>query len=67
MINLAVGGNAKFPEDATNVSGKPWKNVSPNGVTEFWKARNIWLPTWNLEQSNRDASLLVDYVRIWAL
>lgn len=65
---MAVGGNAKFPEDAVNAGEKPWKNSSPTGVTDFWKARNNWLPTWNLDQTtSRDASFIVDYVRIWAL
>lgn len=43
-------------------------NDSPTSVAEFWNGRNSWLPTWNLEQNlSRDASLLVDYVRVWAL
>lgn len=68
-LHLAAGGNKVFPDDDIIVaSGKPWLNSSPTAVTEFWNARNGWLPTWNLEQNlSRDASLLVDYVRIWAL
>lgn len=68
-LHLAVGGNQIFPDDDVSVaSGKPWINASPTAATEFWNARNGWLPTWNLEQNlSRDASLLVDYVRIWAL
>lgn len=71
IINLAVGGVSFFPDDAINAgiaNGKPWKNSSPKSIGEFWRARNAWLPTWNLEQNlSRDASLIVDYVRIWAL
>lgn len=68
-LHLAAGGNKIFPDDDVTVaSGKPWQNSSPTAVTDFWNARNSWLPTWNLEQNlSRDASLLVDYVRIWAL
>lgn len=29
IINLAVGGTAYFPDDATNPGGKPWNNNSP--------------------------------------
>lgn len=48
--------------------GKPWMNNAPTAAADFWNARNVWLPTWNLEQNlSRDASLIVDYVRIWAL
>lgn len=65
-INLAVGGTKAFPDDA--LTAKPWKNSSPTAVTEFWNARNSWLPTWNLEQNmSRNASFVVDYVRVWAL
>lgn len=69
IINLAVGGTSFFPDDGiNNVNEKPWKNTSPNAIKDFWKARNAWLPTWNLEQNlSREASLIVDYVRIWAL
>lgn len=68
IINLAVGGTSYFPDDAVNVGGKPWENGSPTAAADFWKARNTWLPTWNLVQNlSREASLIVDYVRIWAL
>lgn len=67
-VNLAVGGNAMFPDDATNSGVKPWSNSSPRAATDFWNNRNTWLPTWNLMQNrSRDASFIVDYVRIWAL
>lgn len=68
IINLAVGGVEHFPEDAVNADGKPWKNTDPSAASDFWNARNLWLPTWNIDQNlSRDASLIVDYVRIWAL
>lgn len=70
IINLAVGGISYFPDDAVNAGGaaKPWLNTSPTATADFWAARNDWLPTWNLEQNlSREASLIVDYVRIWAL
>lgn len=68
VINLAVGGNAYFPDAAVNKNGKPWKNQSPSPSTDFWKHRNTWLPTWNLDENySSDASLKVDSIKIWAL
>lgn len=68
IMNLAVGGSQHFPDDATNSASKPWTNDSPTAAADFWNARNAWLATWNLEQNlSRDASLIVDYVRVWAL
>lgn len=68
-INLAVGGLNYFPDDAVNTVGKkPWKNDSPLAVTEFWHAKNEWLPSWKMnENRTKEASLLIDYVRVWAL
>lgn len=66
VINLAIGGTTAFPDDVSIT--KPWKNSSPSAVTEFWNSRNTWLPTWNLDQNmSRNATLIIDYVRIWAL
>ncbi|XP_031636941.1 beta-1,3-glucan-binding protein-like [Contarinia nasturtii] len=68
IMNLAVGGSQHFPDDASNAINKPWTNESPTAAADFWNARNAWLPTWNLDQNlSRDASLIVDYVRVWAL
>lgn len=68
IMNLAVGGNEHFPDDAVNTGSKPWTNDSPTATADFWNARNSWLPGWNLDQNlSRDASLIVDYVRVWAL
>uniref|UniRef100_A0A7G3ACI8 Putative beta-13-glucan-binding protein-like isoform x4 n=1 Tax=Lutzomyia longipalpis TaxID=7200 RepID=A0A7G3ACI8_LUTLO len=68
IINLAVGGTNFFPDNVTNPGGKPWHNSSPQAATDFWNGRNQWLPTWYLKQDySRDASLQVDYVRVWAL
>ncbi|XP_053672077.1 uncharacterized protein LOC128722392 [Anopheles nili] len=68
VINLAVGGVAYFPDTATNPGGKPWKNNSPQAATDFWNGRDQWLPTWNLaKDGGKSASLLVDYVKVWAL
>ncbi|KAJ8732108.1 hypothetical protein PYW08_014838 [Mythimna loreyi] len=68
VMNLAVGGTGYFPDGVRNPSPKPWWNGSPTAARDFWNARGHWLPTWNLNVNDgRDASLQVDYVRIWAL
>lgn len=68
-INLAVGGNDFFPDDAANAAGeKPWANNSINAMTDFWRAKNAWLPTWKVDENRtKEASFLVDYIRVWAL
>lgn len=65
IFNIAVGGtNGFFPE----VPNKPWRNDSWNATADFWNGRNLWVPTWNLGQNVwKDASLQIDYVRVWAL
>ncbi|GAB0087811.1 beta-1,3-glucan-binding protein [Sergentomyia squamirostris] len=68
ILNLAVGGVNYFPDNASNPGGKPWNNQSPQASTDFWNGRNQWLPTWRLHQDmSREASLQVDYVKVWAL
>ncbi|XP_055603204.1 beta-1,3-glucan-binding protein-like [Uranotaenia lowii] len=71
IMNLAVGGTLGYFPDAPAVNAgnpKPWPNNSPSAIREFWNAKNAWLPTWKLEENrSKDASLQVDYVRVWAL
>lgn len=68
-MNVAVGGvNGFFPDNAKNPTEKPWKNSSPTASRDFWNGRNSWLSTWKLDENySAEASLLVDYVRVWAL
>lgn len=71
-INLAVGGREHFPDDAINsvATLKPWSNESQAPMTDFWKAKNAWLPTWKIggsENRTKDSTLQIDYVRVWAL
>nr|CAD7439893.1 unnamed protein product [Timema bartmani] len=69
LMNLAVGGvNGYFPDDGVNAGGKPWINTSPQASTDFWNGRSQWLPTWHLDENNGESSsLLVDYVKVWAV
>ncbi|XP_018331866.1 beta-1,3-glucan-binding protein-like [Agrilus planipennis] len=64
IINLAVGGINYFPDDAVNEHGKkPWKNNSPAALTDFWKGKTNWLPTWK----GIDSSFQIDYIRVYAI
>ncbi|KAJ3664408.1 hypothetical protein Zmor_008582 [Zophobas morio] len=65
ILCLAVGGLGYFPDDVTNPGGKPWLNTSPVATTDFWRGKDQWLPTWQLETDN--AAFQIDYVRVWAL
>ncbi len=69
IFNLAVGGVNYFGDHLINGLGpKPWHNQSPVAARDFWNGRHYWLPSWNLEKDRSvDASLLVDYVKVWAL
>ncbi|KAL0840437.1 hypothetical protein ABMA28_015691 [Loxostege sticticalis] len=69
IMNVAVGGvSGYFPDGVTNPTPKPWLNGSPTAATDFWNGRKDWLPTWKLDVNDgEDASLQVDYVRVWAL
>lgn len=68
-INLAVGGHEFFPDDAVNAGAeKPWTNSSIHSMTDFWHGKNAWLPTWKInENRTKEASFLIDYIRVWAL
>ncbi|CAH1155649.1 unnamed protein product [Phaedon cochleariae] len=67
IINLAIGGTSYFSDYAENhPESKPWKNSEKRAaVTNFWKGRNQWLPTWNMKTD--DTHFQIDHVRIWAL
>ncbi|XP_055607120.1 beta-1,3-glucan-binding protein-like [Uranotaenia lowii] len=67
-IFLAIGGVDNFPDDDINPTKKPWTSSSVNPMTDFWNARNDWLPTWDLDESDtKDGVMQIDYVRVWAL
>jgi beta-glucanase (GH16 family) len=70
IMNLAVGGvNGYFSDNLRNEGApKPWSNTSPYAMKEFWEGKSNWLPTWKLDENfSAEASLQVDYVRVWAL
>jgi len=68
VMNVAVGGtNGYFGDDLINGNGpKPWHNLSPQAMLDFWNGRDDWLPTWNLDENDgEDAAMKVDYIRIY--
>lgn len=70
IINLAVGGTNGYFTDGLRNEGpaKPWSDTSSETIRQFWDARNDWLPTWKLNENDAsDASLQIDYVRVWAV
>ncbi|XP_058453580.1 beta-1,3-glucan-binding protein-like [Malaya genurostris] len=72
IMNLAIGGtNGYFPDDnVINSAPKPWSNQSPVRVamTNFWKQKDNWISSWNLEQNDgKESAFQIDYVRVWAL
>lgn len=58
IINVAVGGSNGWFQDGRD--GKPWVDASPTARTDFWNARNKWLPTWE-----KSGEMLVDRVQMW--
>ncbi|KAH1027565.1 beta-1,3-glucan-binding protein [Dendroctonus ponderosae] len=65
IINLAIGAtNGYFPDGTNNAGGKPWSNDSPTPMTDFWKGKTQWEPTWNRDTD--ESHLIVDYIQVFA-
>lgn len=68
VLNLAVGGTNNYFPDVGNANGKPWRNDATYAIRDFWRGRDQWLDTWNLDAyDDLSSALLVDYVRVYAL
>lgn len=62
-LAVAVGGIHEFADLATSTGYvKPWRNVEAKAMYNFYRAKDNWYPTWDLQ-----TGLQVDYVKIWAL
>ncbi|KAF5667450.1 beta-1,3-glucan binding protein [Fusarium heterosporum] len=60
ILNVAVGGtNGWFPDA---IGGKPWADSSETPMSDFWKANDIWLPTWGPVE---DRGMIVKSVKMW--
>ncbi|XP_028132021.1 beta-1,3-glucan-binding protein-like [Diabrotica virgifera virgifera] len=68
IINVAIGGTSYFPDQAQNDDGyaKPWKNSDGRAsMTKFWKAKHLWMPTWNMTTDS--SHFQIDYIKVYAL
>jgi len=63
LLNVAVGGTNGYFKDGAG-DGKPWSNLSPNSVNEFYNAVGSWYPTWQSGTRYSNA-LAIDYVRVY--
>ncbi|PWN49148.1 concanavalin A-like lectin/glucanase [Violaceomyces palustris] len=62
ILNVAVGGtNGYF--DNKDHPDMPWSNNGENPASDFYNAREKWLPTWPSDPKKR--GLAVDYVKMW--
>ncbi|XP_050336421.1 gram-negative bacteria-binding protein 1 isoform X1 [Bactrocera neohumeralis] len=57
-LGVAAGGHGDFSDDSLS---KPWANTSPKAALNFWRDRGNWKSTWT------NPSLIVDYVRVYAI
>ena len=63
IINLAVGGTiGYFPDD---IDGKPWSNIGPRPMSDFWEAREDWMPTWDFKGT--DSALQIKNLNVMEL
>jgi len=61
IMDVAVGGtNGWFPDGAGD---KPWLDGSLTAMTDFWKNKNKWLPSW--PTSVEDRAMVVESVKMW--
>lgn len=58
ILNLAVGGTNNYFHPSYKPS-PPWKSGNGKAQTEFWNAKDQWLPTWE------DPTLQIDYIKVW--
>ncbi|KAH6905306.1 concanavalin A-like lectin/glucanase domain-containing protein [Coprinopsis sp. MPI-PUGE-AT-0042] len=50
ILDVGVGGtNGWFPDGKT----KPWLDGSQTAMSDFWRAKDQWMPTWKLLKAGR--------------
>uniref|UniRef100_A0A9I3LF02 GH16 domain-containing protein n=1 Tax=Anopheles melas TaxID=34690 RepID=A0A9I3LF02_9DIPT len=57
-LGVGVGGHYDFHQ----FNGKPWKDLGVKAMFTFWKARDKWYPSWNV-----NSTMFVDYVRVFGV
>lgn len=60
VLSLAVGGTSGW--FTNGMQGKPWADASPAPMSDFWNARDQWLPTW---QKEGNGEMTVKKVQMW--
>ena len=58
IVDVAVGGTNGWFKDGIGM--KPWVDGSPSAPSDFWAAKDSWLPTWET-----DGHMIIDSVKIW--
>lgn len=66
LINLGVGGKNFVPAGITLTNPLPWTDTDASPATSFWNDKDNWLPTWEMEDSEKASSMIVDYVKVTA-
>ncbi|EFN86539.1 beta-1,3-glucan-binding protein 2 [Harpegnathos saltator] len=62
-LGVAVGGIHEFADHSTsNGYVQPWRNVEAKAMYNFYRAKDLWYPTWQMP-----TALKVDYVKVWSL
>ncbi|TFK38507.1 GH16 beta-1,3-glucan recognition protein [Crucibulum laeve] len=60
IMNVAVGGtNGWFPDG----DEKPWLDGSTTAMSDFWRTKDKWLPSWPSKVEDR--AMVVDHVKMW--
>ncbi|KAG4419429.1 hypothetical protein IFR04_007480 [Cadophora malorum] len=60
VLGLAVGGLSGW--FTNGMEGKPWADGSLAPMSDFWNARNQWLPTWEREGHGE---MVIKRVEMW--
>jgi hypothetical protein len=58
ILNVAVGGTNGWFDNGKD--GKPWVDGSQDPRGDFWKAQNMWYPTWK-----EGGEMIVKSVKMW--
>ena len=62
ILNVAVGGTNGYFKDGLG-DDKPWSNDAKNAASQFWAAKDKWLPTWPQDPKKR--GMEIEYVKMW--
>lgn len=66
LLNLGVGGKNFGPAGITLANPLPWTDTEASPATSFWNDKSNWLPTWEIDDSRKTSSMVIDYVKVTA-